>query len=223
MAGKKGGENSKKAAGQARKADTAAAKAAAEDAKKAAVEDQDWQKGAKNSARKEAEAVKKAEQARKKAEKDALLAEEEKNTPGRAVPKKSKTAPPKPSRGLDSALSQLSVSDKKEEPLYASGIDAGLDLFSALDPSKNIKLDQHPERRFAAAFAAFKERREEEMKKEGIKLNRSQRLERIRKEFEKSPENPFQQAYLNHNATQEEKEAVLQAEKERIESNLTKN
>ncbi|KAI1825298.1 DUF1014 domain protein [Xylaria intraflava] len=222
MAGKKGGENSKKAAGQARKADAAAAKSAAEDAKKAAVEDQEWKKGAKNNAKKEAEAAKKAEQARKKAEKDALAAEDEKNTPGRAVPKKSKTAQPKPSRGLDSALSQLQVGDKKEAPLYATGIDAGLDLFMALDPSKNIKLDQHPERRFAQAFAAFKERREEEMKKEGIRLNHSQRSERIRKEFEKSPENPFQQAHLSHNATQDEKQALLQAEKERLEANLTK-
>ncbi|KAI1437139.1 DUF1014 domain protein [Xylaria sp. CBS 124048] len=228
MAGKKGGgggggENSKKASGQARKAEAAAAKSAAEEAKKAAAEEQDWQKGAKNSARKEAEAAKKAEQARKKAEKDALLAEEEKNTPGRAVPKKSKTAQPKPSRGLDAALSQLNVTDdKKEAPMYASGIDAGLDLFMALDPSKNIKLDQHPERRFPQAFAAFRERREEEMKKEGIRLNHSQRLERIRKEFEKSPENPFVQAHLNHNATQEERQAALAAEKERIEANLTK-
>lgn len=52
MGGKKGSENSKKAAGQARKADTAAAKAAAEDAKKAAAADDKWQKGAKNTAKK---------------------------------------------------------------------------------------------------------------------------------------------------------------------------
>jgi hypothetical protein len=45
-------EGSKKAAGQARKADAAAAKASAEDAKRAAAEDSEWQKGAKNSAKK---------------------------------------------------------------------------------------------------------------------------------------------------------------------------
>lgn len=52
MAGKKGGENSKKSAGQARKADAAAAKAAVEEEKKTAAEEQKWEKGAKNSAKK---------------------------------------------------------------------------------------------------------------------------------------------------------------------------
>lgn len=52
MAGKKGGEGSKKAAGQARKAEAAAAKAAAEDAKKAAAEEAEWKKGAKDSSKK---------------------------------------------------------------------------------------------------------------------------------------------------------------------------
>ena len=50
MAGKK--ENSKKVAGNARKAEAAAQKAAAEDAKKAAVEDEKWSKGAKNNSKK---------------------------------------------------------------------------------------------------------------------------------------------------------------------------
>lgn len=51
MAGKKG-ENSKKAAGNARKADAAAKKNAAEDAKREAVEDEKWQKGSKSNAKK---------------------------------------------------------------------------------------------------------------------------------------------------------------------------
>ncbi|RYC63940.1 hypothetical protein CHU98_g2281 [Xylaria longipes] len=221
MGGKKGGENSKKAAGQARKADATAAKAAAEDAKKAAVEDDKWVKGAKNSAKKEAEAAKKAEQARRKAENEALLAEDEKNTPGRPTPKKTKTAPKKPSRGIGSALSQLSLDgNEKEKALSGSGIDNSLDVFDVIDASKNIKLEQHPERRFPAAFAAFRERREKEMKEEGIKLKYSQRLERIKEEFNNSPENPFLQAHVNHNATREEKQAAIHAEKERKESHL---
>ncbi len=53
MAGKKGsGENSKKASGNAKKAEAAAQKQAAENAKKARVEDQDWSKGAKSNAKK---------------------------------------------------------------------------------------------------------------------------------------------------------------------------
>jgi hypothetical protein len=51
MAGKKV-ENTKKVAGNAKKAEAAAEKAAAENAKKAVVDDQDWDKGAKSSAKK---------------------------------------------------------------------------------------------------------------------------------------------------------------------------
>jgi hypothetical protein len=53
MAGKKAaGENTKKAAGNARKAEVAAQKAAAENQKKAAAEDEEWGKGAKSNAKK---------------------------------------------------------------------------------------------------------------------------------------------------------------------------
>ena len=52
MAGKKGaGENSKKAQGQARKADAAAAKQAQKDKAAEAVESEQWQKGAKSNAK----------------------------------------------------------------------------------------------------------------------------------------------------------------------------
>lgn len=217
MAGKKVGENSKKAAGQARKADAAAAKAAAEDAKKAAAEDDKWSRGSKSNDKKEAEAAKKAEQARRKADNAALLAEDESNTPGRAVPKKTKTALKKPSRGIGSALSQLDLGDNKENSVSASGIDAGIEVFDIID-SKNIKLEQHPERRVRQAFAAFKARREQEMKDEGLKLKYSQRAQRIYEEFEKSPENPFHQAHIGHDATREEKQAAAQAEKDRKEA-----
>ncbi|KAJ3514711.1 hypothetical protein NM208_g15037 [Fusarium decemcellulare] len=51
MAGKKG-DNSKKAAGNARKAEAAAQKAAVEDARREAAEDEKWQKGSKNNSKK---------------------------------------------------------------------------------------------------------------------------------------------------------------------------
>lgn len=54
MGGKKpagGGEGSKKAQGQARKADAAASKAAAGDAKREAAEAAEWNKGAKSNAK----------------------------------------------------------------------------------------------------------------------------------------------------------------------------
>lgn len=52
MAGKKGGENSKKVAGNAKKAEAAASKAAAEDAKREAAESAEWSKGSKSNAKK---------------------------------------------------------------------------------------------------------------------------------------------------------------------------
>jgi len=53
MAGKKAAsENTKKAAGNAKKAEVAAQKAAIENQKKAAAEDEEWSKGAKSNAKK---------------------------------------------------------------------------------------------------------------------------------------------------------------------------
>lgn len=51
MAGKKG-ENTKKAAGNARKTEAAAQKAAAADARAEAEETEKWQKGSKNNSKK---------------------------------------------------------------------------------------------------------------------------------------------------------------------------
>ncbi|KAI1470719.1 DUF1014-domain-containing protein [Daldinia caldariorum] len=208
MAGKKGSDNSKKAAGQARKAQTAANKAAAEDAKKAAEEDAEWAKGAKNNSKKEAQEAKRAEQARKKAEKEALAAEEEKSLPSRAGPKNSKTAVKKTNRGIDGALSNLSIDDDKNTEYQASGTDAILDLLEGLLlSSSEVKVDKHVSRRVKAAYAKFEERRLKEMKEDGSikELRFTQRKEQLAKEFMKSPENPYNSSVnVGHNATKEE-------------------
>ncbi|KAI1302274.1 hypothetical protein F5Y03DRAFT_362262 [Xylaria venustula] len=221
---KSGGEGSKKAAGQARKADAAAAKAAAEDAKKAAVEYAKWEKGSKDSSRKEAEAAKKAELAKKKAEREALLAEEEKNTPGRATPKNAKTAAKKPSRGLDAALGALDIDDKKLPELGASNIDDAFDVLADVE-SGGVKIDRHPERRAEAAYKAFKEKRMTEMREEGLKLKLSQRIERIDREWKKHPDNPnsvnYNKPRLAYNSTKEEIAEFAKAEKEKTEARLT--
>ncbi|CAK7199927.1 hypothetical protein SEUCBS139899_002614 [Sporothrix eucalyptigena] len=228
--GKKGGDvGGKKAQGQARKAEAAAQKAAAEDARAEAAEAAEWQKGAKGAGKKEAEAAKKAELARKKAERDALLAEEEKNTPGRANPKNAKTAGKKtaaPSRGLD--LSQLDDSgpaDKKLSTLNATGIDNALDALS-LDGGSGAgagAIDRHPERRFKAAYAAFEERRLAEMDTDGTSkgLRLNQRKDKIRKEFEKSPDNPFNQVTARYDSTKADLAQIREQEKAKIEKRLT--
>ena len=171
--------------------------------------------------RREAEAAKKAEQARKKAEKDALLKEEEEAVGGRAEPKKNKSAPRK-SRGLD--LSQLEGDGSKMSALDASGIDNALDALSLTAARDDSKVEKHPERRFAAAYSQYEERRLQEMKADGsgTGLRLEQRKQRIRKEFDKSPENPFNQATVSYNATRDDLADLRTKEKAKIEQRLGK-
>lgn len=168
----------------------------------------------------EAEASKKAEQARKKAEKDALLAEEEKEA--RAAPKNAKVAPKK-TKGLD--LSQLDEAPAgAASSINASGIDNALDALS-LTANDSSKIDKHPERRFKAAFAAFEERRLKEMDEDGSGqgLRQNQKKEKIRKEFEKSEDNPFNQANARYDSTRDEIKDIKDKEKAKIEARLAGN
>lgn len=165
----------------------------------------------------EAEDAKKAEAARKKAEKDALLKEEEAENGGRNEPKKGKQAVKK-SRGLD--LSQLD--GDKPSALNASGIDNALDALSLTANTDEGKIDKHPEKRFPAALAKYEERRLAEMKADGsgTGLRLDQRKQRIRKEFDKSPENPFNQVTAAYNATRGDITDIRQAEKDKIDARL---
>lgn len=52
MGKKQAGENTKKVAGNAKKAEVASQKAATENAKKAAIEDEEWGKGSKSNSKK---------------------------------------------------------------------------------------------------------------------------------------------------------------------------
>ncbi|MCJ1322180.1 hypothetical protein MMC15_007526 [Xylographa vitiligo] len=253
------GENTKKVAGNAKKAEVAAQKAAAESSKKAASEDAEWSKGAKSTAKKcdhscsliltcssffaqsllplsvhkpltkflhtlsafrEQEAAKREEAARKKAEKDALLAEEEKSA--RAAPKNAKTAVKKTNRGLD--LSQLDdeIPTTKTAPaLNASNIDDALDALSITTGNPNAQqVDRHPERRFKAAYAAYEARRLPELETEMKGLRRQQRMEVVRKEFEKSPENPFNQVSARFDSTRDEVRQIKAEVKDSVEGRL---
>ncbi|KAK5999491.1 hypothetical protein QM012_005344 [Aureobasidium pullulans] len=207
------GENSKKAAGNAKKAEVAAQKQAVENAKKAKAEDQEWAKGAKDNSKAAAAAEKKAEAERKKAEKAALAAEEEASLPSKKTGN-AKTAQKK-SRGLD--LSGLD-GPSSLSALSATGIDNALDALS-LTAGSSDKIDRHPERRFKAAYTQYEERRLEEMKDEKG-LRRQQKIEQIRKEFEKHPDNPFNQANASYNSTREDLETIRQNEKAKIEKRL---
>lgn len=74
---------------------------------------------------------------------------------------------------------------------------------------KSKDVEKHPERRFKAAFAAFEERELPNFKRDNPGLRLSQLKELIYKAFQKSPENPFNQAnIISYNATEEEAKAM---------------
>ncbi|KAK5940237.1 hypothetical protein PMZ80_007657 [Knufia obscura] len=217
MGGKKGGENTKKAAGNAKKAEAASKKQAEADSRNEAAESAQWAKGGKDESKKADAAAKKAEVAAKKAERDRLLAEEEASQ--RATPKAAnkKTAEKKSKGTLD--LSQLDdePASKKAATLNATGIDNALDALDLTADSNQVKLERHPERRFKAAYAQFEERRLPEIEQEHPGLRKNQRVEICRKEFERSPENPFNQTgNVRYDASKED----LAAQKARIRSGV---
>ena len=164
----------------------------------------------------EAAAAKKAEADRKKAEKAALAAEEDANLPSKKSGN-AKTAQKK-SHALD--LSGLDAPSSKSalSSLNATGIDNALDALS-LTANTQDKVDRHPERRFKAAYTQYEERRLEEMKDEKG-LRRQQKIEQIRKEFEKHPDNPFNQVNASYNSTKADVAQIRESEKTKIETRL---
>lgn len=82
------------------------------------------------------------------------------------------------------------------------------------------KIDRHPERRFKAAYAAFEAKRLPEIEEEHKGLRKNQRIEIVRKEFEKSPENPFNQMSAKFDTTREEIKEMRQAGRDAVEARL---
>lgn len=105
--------------------------------------------------------------------------------------------------------------------MQATGIDNALDALS-LTNKDSSKIDRHPERRFKAAYAAYEARRMPEIEEENPGLRRNQRMDICRKEFEKSEENPFNQAHVSFDASREEISTVKEGERKKMESRLTK-
>jgi hypothetical protein len=54
----------------------------------------------------------------------------------------------------------------------------------------------------------------------GQGLRQNQKKEKIRKEFEKSPDNPFNQVSASYDASKEELAKIKEAEKTKIETRL---
>jgi len=128
----------------------------------------------------------------------------------------------KVNKGLDlSQLDDEEGSSTRPAALNATGIDNALDALS-LTTGSAAKVEKHPERRFKAAFAAFEERRLKEMDEDGSGqgLRQNQKKERIRKEFEKSEENPFNQIVAAYDASKDDLKEAQLAEKAKIEQRL---
>ncbi|TNY17551.1 DUF1014-domain-containing protein [Rhodotorula diobovata] len=223
-------QNAKAVAARARKEEQESGKKAKAAQAKEAEEADKWSQGAKGKAAKESKAEA-AEAARaRKAERDRLLAEEEASQPAKvkAPPKAGakKAAPPKAP-----SIPSFSTSDANDggpSSFSASGIDDALDALSlatsrtdkAYVGAQAAKIETHPERRFKAAFEAYKEEQLPILKKEhpGLRLNQYQ--DKMYEAFKKSPQNPFNQAHLSHNATKDDKVAALQAQKADIARRL---
>ncbi len=150
-----------------------------------------------------------------------MLAAEEKEA--RASPKNAKSAVKKggaPSKGLDlSQLDEPAEGSKSKPALNATGIDNALDALS-LTNNDSTKIDKHPERRFKAAYAAYQERRMPEVEEENPGLRKNQREALIRKEFERSPENPFNQVNAKYDSSKDEVKELRENEKKKVEERL---
>ncbi|KAG2075801.1 DUF1014-domain-containing protein [Suillus decipiens] len=235
------GGNAKKESGRAKKAENEAKKQDAAAADKAKKEAEKWEDGAKgNKAKEEKEAKRLAELARK-AENARLLQAEEEAAPTKAKPAPKKKKDIKPAGpgaiaagGSSSEAAPAAVTDSKAEPsreiesYAATGIDNALDLLEVVTAKMDkasvgqqaAGIERHPERRFKAAFEAYKERELPNLKEEhpGLRLQQYQDL--LHKQFQKSPDNPFNQVTIAYDATKDEKLQSLKEKQDAVQKRL---
>ncbi|KAJ7765802.1 DUF1014-domain-containing protein [Mycena metata] len=241
---KKEGGRAKKAENEAKKQEVAAAEKERKEA--AAWTDKDV-KGGKAS-KEEKEEKRRAELARK-AENAKLLEEEESSAPAKvkvapkAVKKAVKPAGPgaiaaggglaavaAPTAEADTAKGKGKDERVDEEPesYTATGIDNALDLLDVVTAKMDkasvgqqaAGIERHPERRFKAAFEAYQERELPIARKEHPGLRLQQYKDLLFKQFQKAPENPFNQTVVDYDATKEEKVEALKLKKAQVEERL---
>ncbi len=113
--------------------------------------------------------------------------------------------------------------------LSASNIDDALDAMDyvgektgdkAAMGSKAAKIDTHPERRFKAAFEAFKERETPNFKADNPGLRKTQLDDIMYKAFQKHPDNPFNQVHASYDADKDTKLNLLQQKRDEIGKRL---
>ncbi|KAJ6606195.1 hypothetical protein DFH09DRAFT_1119564 [Mycena vulgaris] len=236
--------------GRAQKAENEVKKKEAAAADKERKEADAWKdndvKGGKAS-KEEKEERRRAELARK-AENAKLLAEEEKAAPAKvkvapkAVKKVQKPAGPgaiAAGGGLVAAAVPAEEPatkgkekeervDEEPESFTATGIDNALDLLEIVTAKMDkasvgqqaAGIERHPERRFKAAFEAYQERELPIARKEHPGLRLQQYKDLLFKQFQKAPENPFNQTVVDYDASKEEKVEALKLKKAQVEERL---
>ncbi|KAI8058985.1 hypothetical protein BC940DRAFT_328453 [Gongronella butleri] len=213
--------NSKAEAAKEKKAAVKNDKDRAKAAQKEAGEAAKWEQGAKKTNKKDMEADKKASNPETTSPPSParLLAEEESSLPSKVKGSGSDKKAAKKTAKVE----QAGAARRTIPEFSASNIDDALDLLSLNDTAKAGAKDveRHPERRFKAAYAAYKEREIPILKKENPGLRLTQLEEIAYKNFKKSPENPFNQAnVLTYNATQDDAQQLKDTKRKEIEQRL---
>ncbi|KAF5367655.1 hypothetical protein D9757_010988 [Collybiopsis confluens] len=233
------GNNTKKESGRAKKAENEAKKQDVKVAEKEKKEAAAWGDGAKNAKDKEAKEEKRKAELARKAENARLLAEEEASVPSKpkAAPKvgaKKTSVKPQPKPAGPGAIAAgggwaVPMLKRKEVESYAAtGIDNALDLLEVVTAkmdkasvgSQAAGIEKHPERRFKAAFEAYQERELPNLKEEHPGLRLQQYKDLLYKQFQKSPENPYNQATLAYDASKDDKVQALNSKRAQIEERL---
>ncbi|KAH9977040.1 hypothetical protein BGW80DRAFT_1456404 [Lactifluus volemus] len=202
------GANGKKESGRAKKAENEANKRAAAEEAKERAESNKWVEGRERP----------------------LVAEEEasvqkKKSGPKAGGKKATKAENKPAGpGALAAGDGLAASTGTDRELSATGLDNALDLLAVVNAKTDkasvgnqaAGIERHPERRFKAAFNAYVESELPNIRAEQPGL----RLQQYKASIPKVPENPFNQATAEYNATTEEKVEILRQKQDEIRERL---
>ncbi|KAF8188339.1 hypothetical protein BJ912DRAFT_399139 [Pholiota molesta] len=185
--------------------------------------------------KRKADLARKAENARLLAEEEAAVAAKK---PKAAVTKKSKGGKDGKPAGPGAIAAGGGVSPEPTDPkanepeeiesFAATGIDNAIDLLeivtAKLDKAsvgqQAAGIERHPERRFKAAYEAYQEREMPIIRQEHPGLRLQQYKDLLYKQFQKSPENPFNQTTVAYDASKDEKVEALKRQKAEVEERL---
>jgi hypothetical protein len=235
------GGNAKKESGRAKKAENETKKQGAAAAERERKEAEKWADGAKAKKANEEREAKRLQDLARKAENARLLAEEEAAAPSKVKtvpkPRAKKTAkaatPAGPGAitaggGIGKEPESKSATPEQVESYAATGIDNALDLLEVVTAKMDkasvgqqaAGIERHPERRFKAAFEAYKETELPNLKVEHPGLRLQQYHDILYKQFQKSPDNPFNQVTVAYDASKEDRTQALKDKQDAVQKRL---